>query len=510
MSYEIIILFILCFIVRAWPRILLPHAIASDGFFHLYYSHLIRKNKFRVPAIDERFLLNKNVDYPYFYHWLMSFPGTNARLFLERFVSAICDSLSCIILYLITNYVLKNEEVSLIVCILFIVAPSLFKNSDEPRVYHGSTRVFAQLLYFVFMFGWILSMNGNFIGIVISIFSGSLIYITTKFGIQTLLFFGIIISVFYPFHFLLIIVAFVLSIVLTQARSLKTLKLHFLHSRFLFKSNLFFQAFNFKRDISELYYALIAPLKALGEMNISKLLKTLFSPESSILKNFIAFHPYLILVNYKLAVSNPAFYVWACAGVMVFLLTKIPKLRFLGKPERYLEFSLPPVLILFYIGFLSLFPTYLLVFYLLMSLIFSFYYSTEFIQHNKAFNNSFLSDKIFFEKFNSVAEKGIIWTLHPFMYKPMYFTNFPILGYFGGTIDSQKQTAEEKKDIIDNYPFPSKELFSVVAKYGISYLITEKKYFFQYLKYSDIPYSDVLSRSSMIMENENYIIVKIA
>jgi hypothetical protein len=504
--FVLTIIFVASFVLRAWPRYILPYGIASDTYFHLYYSKIIRRNNFRIPNTDSRFLLRQEVDYPFFYHWILAFFNDRLRWIAERFISPLFDACASLVVYFICKQLKLDNSISFLVCFIFVVSPALFKNSDEPRVFSGSTRVLAQLLFFVFILGFLLIKNDNQIGYLICLISGAVLFITTKFGIQTYVFFSLLMGI-YDYHFWLFVPAsFLMSVIISFGRSFRIFKLHFMHSRFLYRSKLFYQALHPKQDLVDFLKGIYQPFYFLFRGEFKLALDSVLNSKSIIIRNFVVFHAYFVLLL-PAFINDKFLFIWLLSAIIIFLLTKIPQLRFLGKPERYLEFSLPAALIGMAL-FLNEFSSVIVLFYLLISLFFSVFYCLEFISSYRKINEDFKSDSIFLSDFYLNNKPGAVWTMHPFMYKPMYFGDFPILSYFAGTINSETQTTEEKQYIMGNYPYPDFNFFEILKRYKVDYLVTEKKYFFHYLNYAKIDYSEVLRYSSNISENDNYIAIK--
>lgn len=486
------VILLLTFFLRAYPRIILPYAIASDTYFHLYLTQSIIENKGKYKKKDPRFLLNSECNYPYFYHWLLSLFGKKNILFAERYSSAFFDTINCLIVYLFSydtfNNKQFNEIFSLLPSLIYCIHPVLFKSGDEPRVHNGSSRVLAQTIYLMHVLGFYFFISNNSVlGAVLSICSASFIFFTSVFGIQVLLFFSLIFVFVFPIYPLLIILSFLLSIVITKGRTWQILKINYEHSVFLYKSKLYYQKFSLLTDFKNFLKVLLNLLKDLFSFKIKKFIKDLYTSKSSVYRNILGFHTFLIILNFQYFNQHRFLYLWMVSSVIFFILTKVPNFRFIGKAERYLEFAICPSFILFSIFFVEHnISVYLIAVYALFGLIGIYFYNKEFIELYKAENSDFKEVQIVFEKFNTSQLSGVIWTMHPFSYKLMFFSVFPILGYFAGTVNKQHSSEEELDDMMGNYPYPSYDLFNIIEKYSVEYIIITKTYLHGYLEKAGI------------------------
>lgn len=484
----LISILLLTFFLRAYPRIILPHSVTGDSYFHLYLIRLIIKNKRRSPREDKRYVLNSECNYPYFYHWLMALLGEKRMFFTERYSSSFFDTVNCFLMYLLAQCVFVQHDLSdnyaLIVSLLYAVQPILFKTGDEPRIHNGSSRVFVQALFLAHMIGayWYLNFH-SLTGLSLSVISATFIFFTAAFGFQVLLFFTPVIAVFFPFYLFITVLSLLLSIVVTRGRSWELIAAKYSHLIYLYKSKMYYQRLSLWTDVKVFIKSCFGLAKLLFTFQIGSFFRKSYLNHSPIMRNLLGFHMFIILLNVEYYSRFKFLYVWMLTAFLLFLITKLPGLRIIGKAERYLEYAVYPSLILCVL-FLSQFSfaVWLIFPYLVFCLIGIYVYNKEYIDGHKIENNDFEATKELFENFNSQNKEGIIWTLHPFLYKPMFFTKFPILGYYAGTINYEKVPKREIEDMLGNYPYPSFDFFKVLSRYEVSYIITAKSYLNHYLK----------------------------
>lgn len=493
----LIALLLTTFFLRAYPRILLPNAITGDTYFHLYLIKSIALNKGVIPKQDKRFLLNSDCNYPFFYHWLMALFGSNLMYFAERYSSAFFDAVNCFFVFLLANLFFAqfhlSENHALAVALIYALHPILFKTGDEPRVHSGSSRVFVQTLFLAHMTGTYLYLYFDSIsGICISVFTGALVFFTAAFGFQVMLFFAPLIAVFFPIYFLIVIAALLMSILITWGRSWRLITTKYHHLVYLYKSKMYYQQLALSTDVKQAVSSFLRLLKLFFTFRIVEFFRTLFLNESPVIRNILGFHALIILFNYHYFWDCKFLYVWMMASMCLFLITKLPGLRIIGKAERYLEYAICPALIVGVLFFSQFsYAIWLLVPYLLFCIIGIYVYNKEYIDNHKGENNDFVAIREMFRKFNDQHKEGIIWTMHPFLYKSMFFTKFPILGYYAGTINYDLAPKQEVHDMLGNYPYPSFDFFDVLNRYQVSYIITTKTYFSNYLQKAKIDENDL-------------------
>jgi len=508
------LILLLTFFLRAYPRIILPNAIASDTYFHLYLTKKIIANKLKYPKKDDRFLLNSECNYPFFYHWLLALFGEKKLYVSERHSSAIFDTINNLIVFFFSISVFHNNQLNEFYCLIpsliYCFHPALIKSGDEPRVHNGSSRVLAQTLYLVHIYGLYLFISTNSMyALTFSIFAAAFIFFTTVFGIQVILFFQLILVFVIPYYPLVVLASFLLSLLITWGRSWSILKINFQHSAFLFKSKLYYQKLSLRTDLKIYIKAVLSFLNYLASLKILKLVHNFYFSTSHLHRLLFSFNTFLIIFYWSYFEKYTFLYIWILASIVLFLLTKIPILRFAGKAERYLEFGIVPSFILISVC-ISENPKliFMLIPFTLFGLIGVYKYNKEFIDNYTKENSEFVETKEIFEAFNAKNKAGIIWTLHPFLYRLMFYSKFPILGYFAGTINKKKSSEAELADIMGNYPYPSYDLFTVTNKYKVDYIITKKQYLNQYLETAKINYGELLTHFEVVEENASLIFLK--
>ena len=514
---------LLTFVMRIIPRTGLKYAFGGDTFFHLYMGGAIRNNKHRIPATIPNIVLDHDYTYPYLYHWLLSFLKKENRLLAERMTGPILDTVNTFIVFVFSGWAVHHFSIiapwyfPLLVALLFSLSPALLSVSGGPRAYSGSPRILGQTLYLLHITAYFyFSITGNVAVLCLSIFCGSLLLISSKFGVQVLLFFGVFVGIFYsPFYFLVILISIIICGLFTKGRVFKVIEGHFRHSEFYLKFlKSVNQAIGPKRDLMDLKVYLArfrGNLKIFFRGRIITFLKWVFSERYFMHFTIIAF-PQLILlaiVHDKFGTNDVLIkflFLWVGTSIVWFILTSIGYLRFLGEGERYLEFSLTgsTFLATLYLvkndmqEWVVFYTIYCFVIYLLHVSIFRERYSTR--------SKEYYKDDSLFEELNGM-EKGVIL---PFgnEWQMLYRADHPLLTY-GANIDTRKIPVEDFNHIFYNAHMPSEHINEFVERFKVKYILTNKENLETYLTdvYKDRGKFDSITEK--ILESKNFIVLKL-
>lgn len=510
----LIFILILAFVLRSIPRIILPYGIASDSYFHLYLTKSIIQHRMHCPKKDERFLLNTLCTYPYLHHYFLALFGQKKILTGERYSSQFYDTINTLLVFVLTNlstseFFLLNSA-GLIPAFIYAISPVFFRFGDEPRVYNGSSRVMAQTIYLLHIAGLLLlQSNSIWTGSIIILITAAMIFNTTKFGIQVLLLFGIFFSVLNYWYGILVVGGFLLSVIISVGRTYKVLEIHIQHLIFLFKSKLYYRKFSPKTDLKKFLSTMNRQVSFLVKFNFRAFLNDFFLNLDPIHNLIVGFHVILLSTLTFSTQKNPVLFYFILGSLFAFLLTKLPRFRFLGKAERYLEFALAPAIILvFNRDWNSPLMIALLLLYIIFCICGIIIYELDFIKKYRGENDEFIKISEAFKLFNSTNTRGIVWTLNQHFHKPIFFTDFPILGYYAGTINKQKSTQKELDDMMQNYPYPSYDLMRIVEEYNIRYIITLKINLSNYLKLAQITDDFFEKHFEILNETDSLVFVK--
>lgn len=324
---------ILTFVFETYPR-LLNRKFGVDIWTHLLYLKEYRKQKGIPKIIKDGFLVPGQYDYPPAFIFILSkFPFKMVEKY-EFLFSPFFDSLLVFSIFFISYYLSGNILFSLITQIIYILTPIIIleNSSATPRSLGYGLFTFLFISLFLFI------QNNQPAFLLIAIVSGALIFLSHRFTTQGFLFFSIFFSILdkNPVYLLIFALSFVLGLILSKGFYLKVLRGHL--------GNLIFWNKNVK-------YRFFHQIK--GSYRDHKTKDFIFR----LYNEFLKFPPFVLTITNPWTL--PVFYLFFFAKpsdpfifrtllwvmlsyVLALLTTWIPKLRFLGEGQRYLELSAFP------------------------------------------------------------------------------------------------------------------------------------------------------------------------
>ena len=204
--------------------------VGIDSFYHFFISRIIRKHK-RLPVTIRRFYVPEKYSYPPLFHVFLSLfreKNHNRLQFLGPFLSIVM-----IILLFYLGVSFFNEKIALFSAVIFAVTPFSIGIS-----YTASIRSLGNL-FLTLSFGFLLSflLSQTVITFVLSLFFGSLVFLTHRLALQSWIFalilLGLVLKSIFPF--LLLVGGFFLATLLSKGFYVKVLREHFNILRFRVK-----------------------------------------------------------------------------------------------------------------------------------------------------------------------------------------------------------------------------------------------------------------------------------
>lgn len=481
-TLPLIIIAALCFGVRAYPRLKLRDALASDTFFHLYVADLLRRNDFKIPKRLNQVVLDHDFSYPYLYHWFLALFPLSTRLWVERLTGAIFDTTNAVIIYLFSSWLVAryypagaHDSAPLIVTALYAFAPSLLRMGSGPRAYNGSARVPGATLYMLHLTcGFYALETSSAVAAVASLVSAALIFLTSIFGIQVLLFFGVMVTLFvmplYPFFLL---AAFGVAYLISGGMAWQCLKGQTMHRIFYYRhlQQIFLYPHirtwsQYKAEVAKYWAAFKA--KRYGE-TLNFMLK-----ERHWAHLLLTAFPHFVLVPWFLfdtiAHGGPryALLVWTMSGIVFFAATKTKRLLFLGEGERYLEFSIFPSL--FFVA--TACPTFVPALLLIYSLICLPFFLRDYARSYGPLDRDFKKATEMYEVLSDLPS-GVILPVGWVHWQALYRTPFPVLTY-GGNIDLNIVPLDTFMLVYGNYPYPGADFARIVETFDVAYVLADR------------------------------------
>jgi hypothetical protein len=301
--------------------------------------------------------------YPYLFHWLWSLAPERLIWVVEQYSSALIDALLVMVSYLLTRQLLPafgwNDETRTVATwtsLLLSFSPALLSAAGGPRAYHGTPRTLTQLLFLAFM-GALLLYAGEPHPRYLLAASAAVVplAIASKFGNQALVFISAWLLVAgYWSPALAAAAGYLAAALITRGRVLEVLRGQWRHSAFyarhLQARYLHSGHVTLRQYARDLGTALRGP-RALAEWLVS----SRFHPHQ-IACAFPHLPGCLLLAWQHWADGGlpgiPAALAhvlasWSAAALLVTVAISFRPLLFLGEPERYLEISLFPQVLLF-------------------------------------------------------------------------------------------------------------------------------------------------------------------
>jgi len=195
--------------------------VGKDTFYHLVVSQIMRKEG-RIPKKIDQFVVPEEYDYPPLFHLLLS---RFDKRYHERLqiLSPVFDILTAVVIYTFCAYT-QNHFIAFAATMIYLVTPFTLDTS-----YNLGPRSMANLFLVLSITTLIIYTNGNsLIALGISIVSATMVLLTHRLTTQSLVFVLLSCSVVTKalLPILVIILAILLSIVVTKGGYLNVLKGH--------------------------------------------------------------------------------------------------------------------------------------------------------------------------------------------------------------------------------------------------------------------------------------------
>lgn len=506
-----IILFF-AFIIRYFPRIVLPYAIADDGYNYFGDADLMRNSPYHMPKFYHRTLFKSPYGYSHYYPLLLSLFSRKNEIKVEALISPVFDTLLIYTGTLMFQQVLADlniiytQELVWLFALLLAVLPAYLKNDTGPRAYNGSARVMGQFFFLLIIYSYyhyVKTENLWYYLIAASI--GAFLYPLSAFASQVFVFSGLFIGIFYsPAYFGVIALSFVILYVFSFGRAIKMFSPRFMHYEWYFK---FYQKVTlqkwgyFSNPVKDYFKKLVFWTKLFITLKWRSLI-IYINIEYNPIHLLVSSYFYYVFAFFFLGTHDTlSLLSWTCISLfIVFALTMLKPFLFLGESYRYLEFGVIPGLILFFISVNHLNHFHLIVLiWIFISIIRYVFFQVEFFRKYKTENYNYFIYKEFFSKINTLID-GNVYASGFFRTKATYFGNFNYLGN-RGYMALKYLSLEDNYLAFGNYPFPSGDFNALIKRFDLKYWLTTKTDLENYLKYTN-NYGDFMSRLELIENDE--------
>lgn len=471
----------------------------GDAINHLEFLRQIYQNGGVIPKKISKYLLDTN-DYPNGYYKLLYYLRVPVS-FADRYggyLSILWDALNIVLIFAaIWLWGSGHFE-----WIFFIPFLGLWL-AHIGRAFYFSARPFGVFVANLFLFGLIgFYIDGNIIFLAIA-FLGFIGFSTSsQFGWQAAVFYTIGLSL-YDIEFLGVFAGlFIAAALVTRGYSVKVLLGLIRHSYFYKTYLVRIHPATIGNKYGQLYDFIKQP-------SFEKL-KYLYRNNSIVA--FFSLMPLNILVLYGFFANNAhidVFHAWFFCGLLLVLLIATEPLKFLGEPERYLEYSVVPVFVL--LSKVSLFDGFavatvsIIVILMFVDVLYYVKSALKIGQINSDKEKSIIELLEFMSDMRQSVVLAIPIRLS-FMLGYSQVDNFYVSWFMN--IGKGKLGADFKELVPDRYAFPGNSLEFYVEKYGINYIVAEIAAIKSAKRLLGDDYYSGLDSYQKVFENEYFVVFK--
>ena len=343
---------------------------SADHFMHLTVIGLIRRNGHRFIRERPNYLYNQEMIYPQLMHWLLAFLPVER---VDQYANSLMLGLNVLASGIFVWFVVSLEgrlpiapstspaQTILIAGLVFALTPYSYHlaNAKSRGI---SARGFGLLFGQAYLYCLVLyHLTGSAVYLVAASFCAMCIWMSSQFALQALLFSALPLALLYRDVWPLIIplLGFAGFLLLAPRIALRyvvgQVKHKILFARELAPGSLLKSRYSVWRDLVWDFWKRLGEALA-GDHRRGRILRWLFYAWSNPLVILVAGFPFTVLLlvgmvrellsgdRYPFLADRGLFAL--CAPVLamfcVFLLTTFRATRFVGQPERYLEFAIGP------------------------------------------------------------------------------------------------------------------------------------------------------------------------
>lgn len=464
----------------------------GDSIGHLNYLKSIEENKGLVVDKLQGYVLDYN-DYPNGFHkivYLLKLPLT----FIEKhggLLPILFDYIYLLLAYIMLVIFAEGNEHWVI---LFPFLKILISNNG--RSSHFSERAFGVLCGSAYLIATLVIFQAFSYSIaLLSLLVFVVFSVSSKFAWQATFFISVVLTILLVDYFFVgwFLVCAVMSFVVTKGYSLRVLKGCVRHSIF-YKNYLSKKYFGLPKHYFEL-------LKLFGKSSLKR--KAVILLNNSVLR-VITDNPLnaVILLLLFLGGGDNVFFMASLAAIIVALFICTEPLKFLGEPERYLEFVLVPSLIVSAQSDISDFYFALILLLTLAIFLAQFFVLMVGANKKKSAQSEHMKQVVSFIESESSAFLTIPLRLSFFL---GYFNRkSKFVTYFSNIAPGE--LGDKYKELIpDYYPFPGRDLSHYVADYQVKFIVVDVNKLKGFESTLGFSYYD-FSNFDLVFENPSYLV----
>lgn len=307
-----------------------------DTYYHLIIARTIKEEKYRVPKQLDGFLLPHRFSYPYLPHFLLAFlPAKLLDRFVKNYLNSFLDAIFAATLFLISLSLTADFKTALALALLYIFTPLLFSiQAIGPRTAHFTPRLFGEILVnLVFISEYFWALGYGWYYLILAIFLSSIIFMSSKFSVQALVFISAVLSVvtLQPIFVAVPVSGLLLSMVFFGKQPVALLSSQIKHLYWYFQKNRRGEMHVSNRNS-------FSPLVQLFKTKDFKRLRSLLTTDNSYFLVLLKF-PLFLFALYLLAADNMIATLQGqiiISAFVIYILTNLKLFLFLGESERYL------------------------------------------------------------------------------------------------------------------------------------------------------------------------------
>lgn len=456
---------LVAFYFEVYPR-LKNRLFGVDIWTHLLYLREYQKQKGIPKKIENGFLVPGEYDYPPAFIFLLSKLPFRFVEKYEFLFSPFFDAAHLIVIFFISYLLTHNIALALLTQLLYILTPIIILENSSATPRSLGYTLFTILFVSLFLF----LENSNSILILISISAGVLIFLSHRFSAQGLLFFSLSFSFLEqnPLYAIIFIISLILAIVVSGGFYLKVLRGHLGNLLFWYKNIGYRFAHQVKGSYKEhrtqdfifkLYNQFLKfppfVLSITNPWTLPVFYIALFSfPDSLVFQRFV----WWVVISYFLAIIT----IW------------IPKLRFLGEGQRYLELSAYPAAFLSAQLLINLLQTEIKLFaasyYLtvgVLALITTFVIQRKGIIKDTLRTITPSMERVFAYLKSLKVKPRLLCIPHQITTNMIYHTGCPVF------VNASYATINKISEV---YPYMQKPAREIMKKYGLDMILLNEEY----------------------------------
>ncbi|UAA39680.1 hypothetical protein KIH87_04800 [Paraneptunicella aestuarii] len=336
-EYLLFFFFVFSFLFRAFPRILFKKVNNTDTYFHLYLIDFLKENGSSEMIERERFARPFVIGYPWLLHRVISFFPRASFSYIERFFNPLFDSIFAVVFVLFGIQLGVDIPTLVLGGIIYLFTPLTFSNfGTGPRVTTFTPRLFGEVIGGCSFFClYLYYFTGQVWYLVAAVALSSILYMTSKFSVQALVFINVSLSIvtFRLEPLLVIFLSFLLCMAYTKGFYLKLLHQHLGHLKVYLQEVLAGRVPISERNNFKILWDHIRS----GNWKKAFIHLLIFNSYFAVIYK----SPILVLAIYAMWFSFGSIgdYIFIAAGI-VFLLTSLKWFLFIGEAERYLNYIL--------------------------------------------------------------------------------------------------------------------------------------------------------------------------